>query len=268
MNNLSVYARVKNGDLSAVNDFETLCFDDKQRYVSVAAQFGQLQLLDLIIQQYDISSFAGHAMWVAAHDQQFSAVEKLTSLVPQTNSVWSNVLRYAIKHHRTTLQNTILAFDPVVKTDCCLVVGALSENKILMNTLLERAECITASVVVQMMDNQWTELVQKWVQYMPSEEKNSLFVQCVQQQRTEIHSLFEACKNDLHYSNPNALAAAVGVHNWTLAEQLLPYCDVPSAVAMVSKNKPTQDTLDRLQRLVLLDHVGSVNTSQTAKRKI
>lgn len=268
MSELSVYIRAQQGDLKLTTEFECLTFDAQQRCVASAAQFGQTQLLEQLIAQCNIQAFAEHALWVAAHDLQFGCVDQLTPLVPPTSSVWESVLRYAIKHNCTALQHTILAFEPPVNVNSCLIVTAAGNNKDLMETLLERSTHLSAEVVLRMMDNRWSDLVDLWVQRLPSEEKNKLFVGCVEQHRSEQDAMFEVCKNDLRSAGPNALAAAIKQNNWALAEQLVTYCDVGAAVKIIAKLRPNQETQDRLQRLVLLAQVGSTDAHSAIKRKI
>lgn len=268
MTNLSIYIRARQGDLSLLSEIDGFRWDDKNRCIALAAQCGQTQLLEQLISHHNIEDFAEHALWVAAHDLQFAAVDLLMPLVPVERDVWESVLRYAIRNNSMALQDTILAFDPLVNVNSCLSVAAHSKRKPLMETLLERSTHLTATVVLQMMDNTWNDLVENYVHTLLSEEKNRLFVQCVEQQRPEQDAMFEVCKNDLKHSTPNALAAAIFRKNWNLAEQLVPYCDVPAAVKIVNAKNPNTKTRTQLQRLVLLNEVEKFDHASSSKRKI
>lgn len=268
MTTLSVYTRAKHGDLSLLDDIGGLSYDEHKRCFTLAAQFGQIQLLKQWIGQRDVQDFAAHALWVAAHDAQLDAVNLLAPLVSPDNAVWESVLRGAIKNNWDALQETILTFDPQVGVDSCLIVTAQQSNKPLMKTLLNRSKHISAHIVIAMMKQQWNDLVTQWVTHLPSDEKNKFFVHCITQNLSEHKDFFEVCKNDLKVPTPNALAAAVGQKNWILAEKLLPYCDVAAAVKIVNKQNPTSEMREQLQRLVLLHEVGNLDAASSAKRKI
>lgn len=268
MTSLSVYTRAQHGDLSLLNEIDRFSYDDQKRCFTLAAQFGQTQLVEQWIAQHNTRDFAEHALWVAAHDTQIASVDLLTPLVPPDNAVWESVLRYAIKNNWVSLQDTILAFDPLVGVDKCLGTAAQSSNKPLMDILLQRSTYITSNIVVAMMGHGWNDLVEQWISHLPSEEKNKLFVHCIEHKLKQQEEFFEVCKNDLKIPNPNALAAAVAQKNWNLAEQLLPYCDVPAAVKIVNKHNPNTETREQLQRLVLLNEVGNSDMASSSKRKI
>lgn len=265
---ISVYTRAQQGDLSLLNEIDGLSYKETERCFTLAAQFGQIQLLEQWIGQRNTKDFAAHGLWVAAHDGQLASVEILASLVSSDDPVWESVLRYAIKNNWDSLQETILAFDPKVGVDSCLLVTAQQSNKPLMKTLLNRSKHISAHIVISMMKQGWNDLVTQWVSHLPSDEKNKFFVHCVTQNLNEQKDFFEVCKNDLNVPSPNALAAAVGQKNWILAEQLLSYCDVAAAVKIVNKQNPTIEMREQLQRLVLLNEIGNPDAALSAKRKI
>lgn len=267
MTPLSVYTRAQQGDLSLLHEIDRFSYDDQKRCFTLAAQFGQTQLVKQWIAQYDTRDFAEHALWVAAHDTQIACVDLLASLVLPDNAVWESVLRYAIKNNWVSLQGTILAFEPLVGVDKCLGTAVQSNNKPLMETLLQRSTYITSNIVVAMMDHGWNDLVEQWISHLPSEEKNKLFVHCIEHKLEQHEEFFDVCKHDLKIPNPNALAAAIAQKNWTLAEQLLPYCDVPAAVHIVNKKRPDEETRIHLQRLLLMNEVGDVSKN-AAKRKM
>ena len=266
MTQVSVYIRAQQGDQSLLHEFDGLTYEEKSRCVALAAQFGQAALLKALI-EYGIEPFAEHALWVAAHDAQFETVELLTPLVPTDKVVWESVLRYAIKNNHTSLQNTILAFNPAVNVNSSLAVAARNERKEMMTSLLQRATEMTSAVAVDMLLKQWTDLLYQHFDLLPSVEKNTLFVYCVRHQDQEQTRMLELCKEHLFYASPNALATAVENQDWVLAEKLLAYCDVNAAVKLINKKNPNQATRTQLQRLVLLHEVGDIGES-TVKRKM
>lgn len=267
MTQLSVYTRAQQGDLSLLDEIDHFSTDDKKRCVTLAAQFGQIQLLEAWIAQHNIHDFAEHALWVAAHDSQFDAVNLLAPLVPSDNAVWESVLRCAITNKCLALQEKILAF-PSIRVESGLLAAAKQGNKPLTERLLKRSTQINAHLVLTMLECGWNDLVTQWVGHLPSAEKNKFFVHCITKNLSEQEEFFEVCKGDLNTPSPNALAAAIVQKNWNLAEQLLPYCDVPMAVKIVNKQSPNTETREQLQRLVLLHEIGNFEAASSSKRKI
>lgn len=262
----SIYIRAQQGDLNLLSEFDTLTADAKNRCVALAAQFGQAQLLVQLI-DHGIERFAEHALWVAAHDGQLESVEALTPLVSPDRQVWESVLRYAIKNNYVSLQHTILGFTPAVNVNSSLATSAKLGNRELMETLLKRATLLTSAVAVDMLLNQWNDLLHQWFDLLASEEKNKFFVYCVRHKDQEQHAVFDACKEHLWHSTPNALATAIEIKDWGLAEQLLGYCNVDAAVTIINKQRVDEETRAQLQRLVLLHEVGDMGGT-TVKRKI
>lgn len=232
-----IFVRAKKGELSVVADFVKLTHDEQHRCVTCVAQFGCVDLLQHLIDRYNIDVSAEHALWVAAHDSQFHAVKLLMPLVPPTSGVWESVLRYATVKNNQEWQNIILEFDPVVNVDSCLVVAAREKNKDLLEIYLKRAQNVTAGTVMQMMNNNWWDLVDTTLPLLSSDEANLLLLQSIENRK------------------------------WSFARHLVPYCDVPSVVKGVKRKRVQSDVQEQLQHLILLHETNSFATP-ALKRKM